>query len=220
MLYSNTNILIIDDHTIVVDGCAALLKQSGFKHVTVATDCDEALQYVLKNEPELIIVDISMPGMGGLGVIRRIRKKKLDTKVIVFSMHDDPSIISRAIDCGVMGYITKTTSPEKIVEAVKQVLSDQIYLSQDVAQTLALDKLRPTDNILDSLSPKEYEIFDMLVNGNTVSEIATTLFLSSKSVSNYITKIKTKLDTKTMAELVHLGIKYNIARIESNPASR
>ena len=219
MLYSNTNILIIDDHTIVVDGCAALLKQSGFKHITVATDCDEALQYALKNEPELIIVDISMPGMGGFGIIRRIRKKNLKTKIIVFSMHDDPSIISRAIDSGVKGYISKTSSPEKIIEAVKLVLSGSIYLSQDVAQTLALDKLNPVKNILDTLSPKEYEIFDMLVNGNTVNEIANTLFLSTKSVSNYITKIKSKLNTSTVAELVHIGYKHNIARLEDNPVN-
>ena len=219
MLYSNTNILIIDDHTIVVDGCAALLKQSGFKHITVATDCDEALQYALKNEPELIIVDISMPGMGGFGIIRRIRKKNLKTKIIVFSMHDDPSIISRAIDSGVKGYISKTSSPEKIIEAVKLVLSGSIYLSQDVAQTLTLDKLNPVKNILDTLSPKEYEIFDMLVNGNTVNEIANTLFLSTKSVSNYITKIKSKLNTSTVAELVHIGYKHNIARLEDNPVN-
>ncbi|MCG8380318.1 MAG: response regulator transcription factor, partial [Proteobacteria bacterium] len=180
---------------------------------------EQGLQYALEFKPELIVVDISMPGMGGFGIIRRIRKKNLKTKIIVFSMHDDPSIISRAIDSGVKGYISKTSSPEKIIEAVKLVLSGSIYLSQDVAQTLALDKLNPVKNILDTLSPKEYEIFDMLVNGNTVNEIANTLFLSTKSVSNYITKIKSKLNTSTVAELVHIGYKHNIARLEDNPVN-
>ncbi len=219
MTYTKADILLIDDHSIVVDGCAKLLKQSGFKSVNVATNCEQGLQYALEFKPELIMVDISMPGMGGFGIIRRIRKKNLKTKIIVFSMHDDPSIISRAIDSGVKGYISKTSSPEKIIEAVKLVLSGSIYLSQDVAQTLALDKLNPVKNILDTLSPKEYEIFDMLVNGNTVNEIANTLFLSTKSVSNYITKIKSKLNTSTVAELVHIGYKHNIARLEDNPVN-
>ncbi len=210
--YSEIDILLIDDHDIVVQGCESMLSNSGFKSVHVETDCDKALQNAVKNKPDLIVVDISMPGMGGFGLIRRIRKKHLDAKIIVFSMHDDPSIVSRVIESGVEGYVSKTCSPQKILEAIDSVFSGNIYLSQDVAQVLALDKLNPTKNILDKLTPKEYEIFDMLVNGSNISNIAETLFISSKSVSNYITKIKTKLDANSVAELVHIGYKHNITR--------
>lgn len=220
MKKTKVDILLIDDHTIVVEGCATLLKQYGYESVTVATNCEEGLQLALKKTPALIMIDISMPGMGGLGMIRRINKKNADIKIIVFSMHDDTSIISRAIDSGVKGYISKTSSPSDIIEAVEQVLAGNIYLSHDVAQALALEKLNPVKNELEVLSPKEYEIFDMLVNGNTISEIATALYLSSKSVSNYITKIKTKLDVSSMAELVRIGYKYNIANVETNMANK
>ncbi len=215
MSYSKVSVLIIDDHLIVVDACKTLLNQNGFKSITATTICEEGLKLAIDNKPNLIIIDISMPGMGGLGIIRRIQKKNIDAKIIVFSMHDDPSIILRALEAGVNGYVSKTSSPEKILEAVLAVLSGDKYLSQDIAQTVALEKLNPKKNILDTLSPKEFEIFDMLVNGNNVSQIATSLLLNTKSVSNYITKIKAKLNTSSLGELVRVGYKYNIVKTES-----
>ena len=212
MIDPNIPILLIDDHTIVLEGCVILLKQHGFKNIHVASNCEEGLQFLIKTQPMLAIIDISMPGMGGLGIVRRIQKKQLRTKVIVFSMHDDPSIVSRTLNAGVNGYISKTNSPESLIDAVKSVLAGNIYLSQDIAQILALDKLNPTRSRLDSLTPKEYEIFEMLVNGNDISEIALTLYLSSKSVSNYVTKIKTKLEVSSVADMVHLGYKYNVTQ--------
>lgn len=212
MIDPNIPILLIDDHTIVLEGCVTLLKQEGFKNITVATNCDEGLQILVKTQPILVVVDISMPGMGGLGIIRRIQKKQLRTKVIVFSMHDDPSIVSRTLNAGVNGYVSKTNSPNSLIDAVKMVLNGNMYLSQDIAQTLALFKLNPSKSRLDSLTPKEYEIFEMLVNGNDISEIAMTLYLSSKSVSNYVTKIKSKLQVSSVADMVHLGYKYNITQ--------
>lgn len=212
MINSKISILLVDDHAIVVDGCSTLLKQNGFKSIAVATSCEEGLQLFIKNKPALVIVDISMPGIGGLGLIRRIRKKNIDTKIIVFSMHDDPSIVSRALKAGVEGYISKTNSPETIIEAIDLVLSGNVYLSHDIAQNLALDKLSPEKNKLNLLTPREYEIFDMLVNGSNVSQIAGTLHLTSKSVSNYVTKIKAKLNIKNIAGLIHLGYQFNITK--------
>ena len=212
MAYAKQSILLIDDHAIIVDGCSALLKQNGFGPISTATDCEEGMRLAFKEKPDLVMVDIAMPGMGGLGMIRRIRKKNTETKIIVFSMYDDSSIVSRALNAGVQGYIGKTAAPAKIIEAVNTVLAGNIYLSRDIAQTLALDKLKPAQSRLDALTAKEYEIFDMLVNGNNISQIAATLHLSSKSVSNYITKIKAKLNIDSTAGLVHLGYRFNITR--------
>ena len=212
MARSKPSILLIDDHAIIVDGCAALLKQNGFGPVFAATGCEEGMKLVLKEKPALIMVDIAMPGMGGLGVIRRVRKKHTEIKIIVFSMHDDTGTVSRALDAGVEGYIDKTIPPARIIEAVNSVLAGNIYLSRDIAQRLALAKLKPKQGKLDVLTPREYEIFEMLVNDNNIAEIASTLHLSAKSVSNYVTKIKSRLNIDSIAGLVHLGYRFNITR--------
>ena len=205
-------ILIIDDHSIVVNGCSTLLKQNGFDSLLVSTDCDEGLKLILNEKPDVAIIDISMPGMGGLGIIRRVFQKKLATKVIIFSMHDDVSIISRALDIGVHGYVSKISAPSVLVDAIQTVLSGELYLSHDVAQSLALNKQNLAHHPFESLSKREFEIFDLLVNGKNIMDIAKTLNLSSKSIRNYITKIKCKLNVSNLAELVHLGYKYNVAQ--------
>lgn len=212
MTRSKKSILLIDDHAIIVDGCAALLKQNDHGPIFAATGYEEGVKLAAKQKPALIIVDIAMPGMGGLGVIGRIRKKNAETKIIVFSRHADSGMVSRALDAGVRGYIEKTTSPAGIIEAVNAVLAGNVYLSRDIAQGLALAKGKPEQGELQALTPREYEIFDMLVNDNTTAQIARSLHLSSKSVSNYITRIKTRLNIDSVVGLVHLGYRFNMIR--------
>ena len=209
---SKKSILLIDNHAIIVDGCAALLKQNGHGPIFSATGYEEGVKLAAREKPALIIVDIAMPGMGGLGVIRRIRKKNTQTKIMVFSRHADSGMVSRALEAGVRGYIEKTTPPAGIIEAVNSVLAGNVYLSRDIAQGLALAKGKPEQGELQALTPREYEIFDLLVNDNTTAQIARSLHLSSKSVSNYITRIKARLNIDSVVGLVHLGYRFNIIR--------
>ena len=214
-MYSDVSLLLVDDHAIVVDGCAALLRQAGYPNVSIVTDSDAVLEYVELHKVDLILLDISMPGVGGLSLIKRIRKVLPLVKIIMFSMHDEAGLVSRAVDMGANGYLCKTCSPQEIIKAVNWVLEGNTYLSHSAAQNLALQRLNPVDNVLNQLSPKEYEIFELLVNGNTLAQIGDTFSLSKKTISNYITKIKSKLKATTTADLVHIGMQHKVTKLRA-----
>ncbi|MGH9879398.1 MAG: response regulator, partial [Nitrososphaerales archaeon] len=209
---SVTSILLVDDHAIARRGCRQLLEQANFKAIREATSGEEALYSYLEEKPQIIVMDLSMAGMGGLEAIRRILSRTPSTRIVVFTMHDDPTFAARALRAGVLGYVTKTSPPECLVEAVRRALNGKIYLSQDIAQALALCNLKPGAHPLTSLSNREFDVFQMLVEGKTCAQIAATLSLSQKSVSNYSLRIKQKLGAQSVADLVRIAITHGVPK--------
>ena len=155
-------------------------------------------------------MDISLPGMGGMEAIRRILSRNNKAKVLVFSMHEEVIFVEQALQAGACGYLTKSTDPQLLVEAIKRLSKGEKYIDAELAQRLAYEKARGQDSALSDLSTREFEIFCMLAEGLNTSEIAKRLSLSYKTVANYSTQIKNKLNVTTVADIARIAIRYNV----------
>lgn len=204
-------ILLVDDHPIVRIGYRRLLEQAG--DITVAAEAkraDEAYTAFITQAPDITVTDLSMPGIGGVELIRRIIARDSAARVLVFSMHDGPQLVRRALEAGARGFLSKSSAPENLIEAVRTVHLGGHYLSEDLSPELIKRDARYEATQLESLAPREFEIFRLLAQGRSLAECARTLNLSPKTVSNYQTAIKEKLGVSTLAALVHLAIRNGI----------
>ncbi len=209
------SILLVDDHEIVRQGCRLLFEQAGYTVVGEVSSGEEAYEKHLKLRPQLIVMDLAMPGVGGIETIRRIHAHSPQARIVVFTMRDNPFIVTRVLRAGVLAYVTKTNPPQILLEAVKRALVGGFYLSQDIAQSIALSNMDIRNSPLVSLTRRELEIFRMLSEGRSSSEIADTLSLSQKSVANYSLRIKQKLGVRNIAELVRLAMSEGIVEREA-----
>jgi DNA-binding NarL/FixJ family response regulator len=204
-------IMLVDDHAIVRAGFRRLLEQrSDFRVVAEAADAERAYALYLEHEPDVVVMDLSMPGVSGLDTIRRIIGRNADAKIVVFSMHEDASVAERAIQLGARGYVTKSNAPEVLAAAVAEVVAGRLALSPDMAHSIAMLKLSGDGNPMQALSAREFEIFRLLVTGRPAVEIAKLLNLSAKTVANYHTLIKQKLNVQSDVELVLLAQRQNV----------
>lgn len=209
------SILLVDDHEIVRQGCRLLFEQAGYTVVGEVSSGEEAYEKHLKLRPQLIVMDLAMPGVGGIETIRRIHTHSPQARIVVFTMRDNPFIVTRVLRAGVLAYVTKTNPPQILLEAVKRALVGGLYLSQDIAQSIALSNMDIRNSPLAGLTRRELEIFRMLSEGRNSSEIADTLSLSQKSVANYSLRIKQKLGVRNIAELVRLAMSEGIIEREA-----
>jgi DNA-binding NarL/FixJ family response regulator len=206
---------LVDDHAVVRTGYRRLLEASKKIKVTAEAGSGEEFCRILaetEERPKVIVMDLSLPGMGGLEVIRRIKAHNLRSKVLVFSMHENALLAERAMQLGASGYITKSSSSDVMVNAVLQVATGKRFLGSDIAQNLALNRISGDESPFSTLSQREFEVFELLVSGKGISDIAETLFLTAKTVSNYVSQIKQKLNTSNTAELVHLAIQHGLIK--------
>jgi two-component system, NarL family, invasion response regulator UvrY len=204
-------IMLVDDHAIVRAGFRRLLEQQPSFHVVAeAADAERAYAQFVEHAPDVIVMDLSMPGVSGLDSIRRIISRQPSARVLVFSMHEDAAMAERAIQLGARGYVTKSSPPEILTAAVAEVAAGRLALSPDVAKSIALLKLSGEQSLLNLLSPREFEIFRLLASGRGVAEIARLLNLSGKTVANYHTLIKQKLHVGGDVELVLLAQRHDI----------
>ena len=204
-------ILLVDDHAIVREGYRALLaKQPGLQVVAEAADGTQAYQRFKECNPDVVITDLSLPGISGLEVISRIKQREANAKILVFSMHQNPGFAVQASRAGALGYVTKSSPPEVLLRAIQEVYSGLHTLSADIAQALALEKLGSDRIALETLTVREFEILRLLVEAKTTEDIAQTLNISSKTVSNCHYLIKRKLDVTSDIELTRLAIKLNV----------
>lgn len=203
-------VLLADDHPVVRSGYLRLLDQTGDIHVVAeAGDGQAAYTAWLAQRPDVLVSDISMPG-GGLDLIRRIVQREPGARVLVFSMHDSPALVHQAVAAGAMGYVTKGSAPEALIDAVRALHGGRRCFSTDVAPHVAHGGVAPETDGLASLSVREFETFRLLAQGNTVDECAQQLKLSPKTVSNHQTLIKEKLGVASAAALVHLALRHGI----------
>jgi two-component system invasion response regulator UvrY len=204
-------IMLVDDHAIVREGYRSLLqKQDNMRVIAEASDGVQAYLYYKEHNPDIVIMDISMPGQGGLEAISRIKQFDADAKIIVFSMHQNPSFAVQATRAGALGYVTKSSDPEVLIRAIYDVQQGKYTLSADIAQALALEKSGTDSAALDQLTVREFEILRMLVEATSTQDIADILNISPKTVANAHYIIKKKLGVNSDIELIHLAIKMNI----------
>ena len=205
---AKTKILLVDDHAVVRAGYRKVLEGGNeFQIVAEANNGEAAVKAYNKSHPDVTIMDLSMPGIGGLEAIRRILHRKPDACILAFSMHEHLAFVEQALVAGARGYLTKASEPEVIVEAVRTVAAGNVYLHPAVAQKLALQKTRGDRSPITGLSTREFEIFCLVAEGYTVGDIGAKLSLSSKTIANYVTQIKAKLGVATSAEIARLAIR-------------
>jgi DNA-binding NarL/FixJ family response regulator len=207
-------ILIADDHAIVREGYRSLLeKQPGMKVVAEASDGDEAYLRFVECSPDVVIMDLSMPEKGGLPAISRICQRDTQARVLVFSMHLNPVFAIKAIQAGALGYVTKSSHPEVLIRAVRDVHAGRRALSPDITQGLALSRLSNSKEALAELTVREFEILKMLVEAHSTEEIAEILHISPKTVANCHYQIKRKLGVATDIELVRFAVGMNLVDV-------
>lgn len=206
-------ILLVDDHAVVRAGFKTLLENQGDMSVIAEAESGEAAcRQFIEHAPDVVIMDLSMPGVGGIEAIRRIVSRQSDARVLVFSMHEDTLFVEQALQAGARGYIGKSSAPVVLVEAVRQIANGNLYIDPDIAQRLAFQKTKGSDSPFQALSTREFEIVCLLAEGLSVNAVANRLALSYKTVANYATQIKSKLEVDTSAELTRLAIRHGLVR--------
>ncbi len=200
------SILLADDHPIVRQGYRRVLEnQPDFQVVAEAENAASAYSAFKAHSPDIVVMDISMPGASGLEAIRNIRARDRHAHILVFSMHSEASLVKAAFNAGAGGYVTKSSEPAVLIRAIRSVAHGERAMSDDVAQVLALESLAPSGSALDQLAEREIEILRQIAAGATKEEVAQNLNLSLKTVQNYHYMIKVKTGLKTDAQLVHLA---------------
>ncbi|MDT0634252.1 response regulator transcription factor [Spectribacter hydrogenoxidans] len=218
-LSSTSAILIIDDHEVVRGGCRELLELRRFGACCEASSGEEGWQLLQDRRPQLVILDLSLPDVHGLALIERIRARPRPPRVLVFTMHDDPTFAARALRAGAAGYITKTSPPEYLLEGVRDILAGEVYLSPDMAEALAVSRVSALASPVQALTPREQDVFRLVASGHSNAAAADTLGLSHKSVSNYLVRIKHKLAVDSIADMVRLAMRYDGTSEHAPPAS-
>ena len=206
-------VLLADDHSIVRAGLRRLIEESGDMEVIAeAADGREALRSVEAEVPDVAVVDISMPGLDGLEVISRLNALYPKLPVLVLTMHEEGQYVVRAIEAGAMGYITKQSAPEQLVNAIRKVLDGSRYLTDEAAEALALRvaKGNQGQSALDALSMRELQVLRRLAMGNTNREIAAMYGISIKTVDTYRSRLLKKLDLRNNAELSRFAIQNRL----------
>ncbi|WP_028310099.1 response regulator [Derxia gummosa] len=201
-------VLLVDDHAVVREGYRRLLEMTGRIRVCAeAADGEEAYRrYAEADRIDVVVMDITLPRISGLEAMRRILARDNRARVLVFSMHEDAVFVSRALDGGAWGYLTKSSAPEVLVEAVLAIAAGRRYLGPDLATARDDATRRMQRDEIARLSEREFEIFRLLAEGNGPQRISELLNLTPKTVANYQSNIRQKLGVENTAQLVHLAI--------------
>ena len=200
-------VMLVDDHPVVRDGYRRLLESyPGIMVVAEADDGETACTQYTEVHPDIVVLDLNMPGIGGLETIRRLRAKDSKAKILMFTMHESKVMVNRALEAGAAGYLMKSSPAEEMVEAVRQVFVGKIFLDHDLPADIQRAPLSDNDP-LNILTKREYQIFCVLAEGRSVSEIAQLISISPKTVGVHQTNLMNKLKLKNAAELTRLAIR-------------
>jgi two-component system invasion response regulator UvrY len=204
-------IVLVDDHAVVRSGLRRLLEQNtGMQVIAEADSGESAYQLYGEHLPDVLVMDMSMPGMGGLESLRRILTRYPSARVVIFSMHENAAFASQALSAGARCYVAKSGAADDLVRAVKEAFAGRGYLSPSVAQNIVLQSMSGGEDPTQRLSAREFEVFRMLAEGSNVEDIALTLKISQKTVANYQTLLKQKLGITSPVELVRLAMRHGV----------
>lgn len=210
MTNNKISVLLVDDHQVVRAGFRMLLSSQAFIGEIMDVDRGEMVaQEYERVQPDVVVMDLSMPGIGGLETIRRLHKQDANAVILVYSIHDEAIYVERALQAGASGYVSKNSAAEVLAEAVKSVAEGKRYIEEKLLPEV--DDVRFVDiehyrEVVDLLSPREFDVFCHLARGKTAHEVAAELHLGYKTVANYNTQIKSKLKVNTAAELANIAV--------------
>ena len=212
---SSIRVMLVDDHAIVREGYRSLLQKQGrLQVVAEAGNGAEAYRVYKEAKPDLVIMDLTMPGIGGVEAIRRIRQWDHAARILVFTMHQSAVYAVQAIKAGARGFVTKSNPPETLLHAIAEVMAGRIALSPDIDHELAVNRLAGEPSAVDVLSPREFEILRMLLAEKSIDAIAATLHISVKTAANTRYMIRAKLGVTSDIELVRLALRQRIIAAE------
>lgn len=211
MTRRSIRIVLVDDHAVVRAGFRRLLDEAADMQVVAEGESgEEAYQAYLRHRPDVAVLDIAMPGIGGLSAIRRIMTKDKNARILVLSVYEDPVLASRVLQSGALGYLTKRCVPELLIEAVRVIADGKQFLDREIAQELAFGQMSSKPDPFKNLSEREFEVFCMLAKGVSVNDIAALLCLSPKTVGTYQTHILKKLGVSNSVSLARLAIRRGL----------
>lgn len=205
------SVLIADDHAVVRTGFRLLLEDcDDISVVAEAESGEEAIELYDSTTPDIILMDLAMPGMGGIEAIKKILSKDKNARILVLSMHEDISHPKRVIQAGAAGYLTKHQAPETLIDAIKKIAKGETIIDPDLAQRMVVADASGATSPIDTLSKREFEIFEKLALGSSVKEIASNLNLSSSTVGTHLYNIKQKLGVVNQAEISLIALRNGI----------
>lgn len=202
------NVLVVDDHPIVLQGCRRVLEDAGVESVHEATGIVAGYRSFHRHRPDIVVADLTFQGaaLKGLDLIRRIHAVAPETRILVFSMHDDPVIVARALDSGAMGYVLKDTASAELHRAFERVQAGEPYLDPTLAAEVALVRAAPRPDPLAVLTPRERQILALLGLGRSHGAIAEELAVSYKTVANACSQMRNKLGARSLADLIRIAV--------------
>jgi two-component system invasion response regulator UvrY len=218
---SPISILMVDDHPVVREGYGRLLERRGeFRVCSQADSAARAYQLYKEHQPDVVIMDLSLPGAGGLDAVRQIREWDQQARILIFTMHLGAAFALKAFEAGALGYLTKTSEPGELLKAVTAVANGRRFLSDDVARVLAADHLSGATNPLSELGPRATEIFRLLASGVDTATIARLLNLSEKTVRNHHYAIKAKIGARNDVDLVWCALQSGLVDTGSHAGAQ
>jgi two-component system, NarL family, invasion response regulator UvrY len=205
-------VLLVDDHAVVREGYRRLLERdAAIQVVGEAANSGEAYDRAADLEPQVIVMDIALPGVSGIEAMRRILARRPQQCVLMFSMHDDAIFASRALEAGARGYVTKASAPEVLVDAISAVARGERYLSPDVESGIAQQTSSQARSVVNTLTAREFEVLRLLARGETVRGIGGKLGLSEKTIANHQSAIREKLGARNGVQLARVAAELGLS---------
>jgi two-component system invasion response regulator UvrY len=210
-MMNKIRVMLVDDHAVVRVGFRMLINASKDMEVVDEAESGEvAYQRYAEVRPDVVVMDLAMPGMGGIETARRLLSRDADARVLVLSAHEDTAHLKRVLKVGALGYLSKRSAPEDLIGAVRIVAAGRVYLDADVARKLAMQDLNGTPTPVEALSEREFTVFIQLARGQSVNQIAETLRLSPNTIGTHLYNIKQKLGANNQAELALIAVRNGL----------
>ncbi len=207
-------VMLADDHAVVRAGYRFLLENvQDIEVVAEASSGEDALAQFDQVKPDVLVIDLTMPGIGGMEAIRQLRVSQPEARILVFSMHENAALVEHALQEGAAGYISKNSPPDTLVTAVRRIAAGNVYIDSELAQSMVVQQSRGQREALAGLSTREMQILRLFAEARAIEEIAESLSLSTKTIANYLTQIKDKLNVTSSAELVRLAISKGLVTL-------
>jgi two-component system, NarL family, invasion response regulator UvrY len=203
--------MLVDDHAVVRTGFRLLLQAFADIEVIAEADSGEAACQMYESvAPDVVVMDIAMAGIGGIEAIKRLMAKDAKARILALSAHEDTSHPKRALQAGALGYLSKRSAPEVLIDAIRAIARGQRYLDAQIAQRMAVQDIHGDKGPMDKLSPREFEVFLQLARGQSVAQISETLTLSTSTIGTHLYNVKQKLGLVNQAEMTLLAVRHGL----------